>query len=321
VKKAVSHRRQFMKKLKLHNSSYKVLLQNFKEWLDILGYAEKTVYLMPIKIQEFFYWLEQKGYNGINHITPTEVKAYYQYLTQRSNEHKSGGLSNCYLNMHQSALRKLRDYLIAHNANTPLRIHLKHEKNDTEERNNILTQPEIKTFFEATDYSHFWERIRLRDKAMLTCLYSCGLRRTEAVSLDISDILFDRQRIHVRKGKNYKERFVPFNGYNLRVLEDYIYEARPEFYNADSSEALFISTKGTRVRGQTFYNRVKQISRATEDKTIIEKDISPHTLRHSIATHLLEQGVPIESIKTFLGHNSLVSTQIYTHLLKTITDE
>lgn len=310
-----------MKKLKLHNRSYKVLLQNFKEWLDILGYADGTVYLMPIKIQEFFYWLEQKGYNGINQITPTEVKAYYQYLKQRGNERKGGALSNCYLNSHQSALRKLRDYLITHNANTPLRIHLKSEENDTEERSNILTQPEIKTLFEATNYSHFWERIRLRDKAMLTCLYSCGLRRTEAVSLNISDILFDRQRIHVRKGKNYKERFVPFNGYNLRVLEDYIYEARPEFYNANSSEALFISTKGRRVCGVTVLNRVKQISKATEDKTIIEKNISPHTLRHSIATHLLEQGVPIESIKTFLGHNSLVSTQIYTHLLKTITDE
>lgn len=305
-----------MKQLKLENSSYKALLQSFKEWLDILGYAEGTVYLMPIKIQEFFYWLEKQGYSSIRSVSPREVKTYYAYLKQRANKRNSGALSNCYLNSHQSALRKLRDYLIAHNANTPLRIHLKSEEGDTEERSNILTQSEIKTLFKATASSHLWERIRLRDKAMLTCLYSCGLRKTEAVSLDVGDIIFDRQRIHVRKGKNNKERFVPVNSYNLRVLEDYIYEARPQFYNAGTSEALFISTKGTRARGATFYNRVKEISKATGDKNIIAKEISPHILRHSIATHLLQQGVVIENIKIFLGHSSLVSTQIYTHLVE-----
>ena len=290
-----------MKQLKLHNNSYKVLLQSFKQWLDILGYSEGTVYQMPIKIQEFFYWLEKQGYSSIRYVSPREVKAYYAYLKQRANERRSGALSNCYLNSHQTALRKLRDYLITHNVKTLLRVHLKYEEGDTEERSNILTQREIKTLFKATDSSHFWERIRLRDKAMLTCLYSCGLRKTEAVSLDLGDVLFDRQRIHVRKGKNNKERFVPVNAYNLRVLEDYIYDARPQFYNAANNEALFISVKGTRARGATFYNRVKQISKATGDKNIIIKEISPHTLRHSIATHLLQRGVAIENIKIFLG--------------------
>ncbi|MDE1208485.1 tyrosine-type recombinase/integrase, partial [Tenacibaculum larymnensis] len=101
----------------------------------------------------------------------------------------------------------------------------------------------------------------------------------------------------------------------------YLYEARPNFYNFDSSDAFFISTKGSRITGQTLYNRVLAIAKATSDKAIIEKSITPHILRHSIATHLLEKGVPIESIKTFLGHSSLASTQLYTHLLKTISDE
>ena len=310
-----------MQKLKLENPGYRALLSNFKEWLDILGYAEKTVYGMPIKLREFFYWLESQGYNHISTVTPKDVKNYYDELKRRANERKGGGLSNTYLNKHQNALRKFRNYLIQHNADTSLRIHLRYETNDTEERSNILTQPEIKALFKTTSYSHHWERIRLRDKAMLSCLYSCGLRRNEMVALDVSDILFDKQRIHVRKGKNYKERFVPFNMHSLRALEAYIYDARPQFYNLHDNEALFISTQGKRVHGMTVLERVKKIAHATGDKTIIEKNISPHTLRHSIATHLLQQGVPIESIKTFLGHSSLVSTQVYTHLLKIITDE
>ncbi|CAM1365943.1 conserved hypothetical protein [Tenacibaculum sediminilitoris] len=310
-----------MKQLKLHNKHYKTLLQSFTEWLDILGYAQGTVYLIPIKVQEFFYWLETQGHPHISNVTPTLVSNYYEYLKQRSNQYKGGALSNTYLNMHQTALRKLRDYLIAHNADTLLRVHLMAEKNDTEERSNILTQSQIKTLFKATQYSHTWYRIRLRDKAILTCLYSCGLRRSEVMNLDIKDVLFDRERIHIRKSKNYKERFVPFNSYNSRILEDYLYEARPNFYNFDSSDAFFISTKGGRITGQTLYNRVLAIAKATSDKAIIEKSITPHILRHSIATHLLEKGVPIESIKTFLGHSSLASTQLYTHLLKTISDE
>lgn len=310
-----------MKKLKLENTSYRILLSSFTEWLDILGYAEKTVYGMPIMLQEFFYWLEQQGHKDLSTITPKEVKKYYQHLTQRANQRRGGGLSKCYLNKHQNTLRKFRNYLIQYNANTPLRVHLKYETNDTQERTNVLTQSEIKQLFETTAYSNSLECIRIRDKALLVCLYSCGLRRNETRQLDIRDILFDKERIHVRKGKNYKERFVPLNTYNLRILEDYIYEARPTFYNATTSEALFIGMKGTRLSGVTILDRVKAIANATDNKNIIHKNISPHTLRHSIATHLLQQKVPIESIKTFLGHSSLISTQVYTHLLKTITDE
>jgi integrase/recombinase XerD len=139
-----------------------------------------------------------------------------------------------------------------------------------------------------------------------------------AVSLDISDVFFDKERIFVRKGKNYKERFVPINRKNAEILEDYIFEGRPEFYNSKDSEALFVSKQGKRLNGMSFANRLKAIVQATNNKNIVEKQIILHILRHSIATHLLQQEVPLESIKTFLGHSSLESTQIYTHLLKSI---
>jgi integrase/recombinase XerD len=316
-----------MKKLKLNNESFKLLVANYKEWLDILGFAESTVYYLPNHLQEFFYYLEQNHIKNINQITTKVVKDYYSKLKERANERQSGALSKSYLNKHQQALKKFKEYLQKHN-HKGINIHLKSEKQPTEEKLNILTQEEAKQLFKATEYSHSESRFRLRDKAILTILYSCGLRRNEAVHLDISDILFDKERVFVRKGKNYKERYVPINRRNAEILEDYIYEARPEFYQSNLSEALFINKNGTRMQGMSFANRLKAIVEATNNlpdgqagKTIAEKGITLHILRHSIATHLLQQNVPLESIKTFLGHSSLESTQIYTHLLKTIENE
>jgi len=309
-----------VKKLKLYNESFILLVANYKEWLDILGYAETTVYNLPNHLQEFFYYLEQNGIRNINQITTKIVKEYYQELQQRANERQSGALSKSYLNKHQQALKKFKEYLQNHN-HKGINIHLKSEKQPTEEKLNILTQSEIKQLFRATEYSHTENRFKLRDKAILTILYSCGLRRNEAVHLDISDIYFDKERVFVRKGKNYRERFVPINRKNAEILEDYIYESRPEFYQSNLSEALFVNKNGTRMQGMSFANRLKAIVQATNNKTIAEKGITLHILRHSIATHLLQKEVPLESIKTFLGHTSLESTQIYTHLLKSIENE
>jgi len=306
-----------MKKLKLQNEVFKLFVTNFKDWLDILGYAESTVYQLPIHLQEFFYYLEQQQIKTINQITPKTIKDYYNILKERANERRNGALSKSYLNKHQQALKKFKEYLKNHNYKG-FNVHLKNESHPTEERLNILTQSEIKALFKATDYSHQENRFKLRDKAMLVVLYSCGLRRTEAVSLDISDVLFDKERIYVRKGKNYKERFVPINRKNAEILEDYIYDARPEFYQSHLNEALFVNKNGTRMQGMSFANRLKAIVNATNNKAIEGKGITLHILRHSIATHLLQQGVALESIKTFLGHSSLESTQIYTHLVESL---
>ena len=309
-----------MKKLRLQNESYRLFVKSYKEWLDILGYAESTVYYLPNHLQEFFYYLEQQNVKNINHISTTTIKEYYHHLQQRVNERRNGALSKSYLNKHQQALKKFKEYLTNHN-HKGINIHLKSEKQPTEEKINILTQSEIKELFKATNQSHHSQRMQLRDKAMLVVLYSCGLRRNEAVHLDTSDIFFDKERVFVRKGKNYKERFIPINRANAEILEDYLYEARPQFKDAHLSDALFLSQQGSRMLGMTFANRLQAIVTATNNKSIFDKKITLHTLRHSIATHLLQQQVKLESIKTFLGHSSLESTQIYTHLLKTINDD
>jgi len=308
-----------MKKLTLKNSSYKHLLQSFKEWLSILGYAKSTVYGLPNQLQEFFFYLEANNINRIDQITTQTVTNYYKQLEIRANETRDGALSKSYLNKHQQALKRFNEYLKQHNSKG-FNIHLKPESNPTEERINILTQSEVKKLFKACEYSHELEHFRLRDKAILTIFYSCGIRRNEGVHLDLTDVMFNKELIYVRKGKNYKERFVPINKRNLLILEDYIYEGRPHFSKGSKTEALFLSRLGNRLTGMSLANRLTAIIRATEDYDIIDKDVTLHSLRHAIATHLLQLGMPLESIKTFLGHTSLESTQIYVHLLKNIDE-
>jgi len=306
-----------MKKLRLQNRSYKVLLQNFKEWLDVLGYSKSAYQNYPTYLQEFLYHLEQEQHTDLTIINVAIIKKYYQYLQQRPNNMTSGALSNATLNQHQQALRKFNEYLKNHKTK-PLPIHLRAEAKKEQGSQRVLTQSEIKDLFEATAYTDSMPRLQLRDKAILVALYSLGLRVNEAVHLNRKDILFDKELVYVRQGKNYKERFVPINHYNLQILEDYLYDARPLFYKASESEAFFIGSQGKRLGIQSFGDRLKIIIKATSDSEIQEKHITPHKLRHSIATHLLEQGAPIESIQQFLGHSSLETTQIYTHLVETI---
>lgn len=309
-----------MKNLSIKNHSYKVLLQEFKQWLDILGYAETTVYNLPNHLREFFNYLENRNINHINNVTTQTVTDYYNYLKERPNQRRTGALSKGHLNKHQQALYKFREYQKQHN-HKGINIHLKHEEKNEKDSLSVLTQDEIKQLFEATNYSNQDDKIKFRDKAILVCCYSCGLRRNELVHLDISDVIFDKQRLFVSQGKNYKERFVPINKHSSRILEEYIYDYRTEFYNYKATESLFINYRGNRLQGKSFANRLEAIIKATENKSLQHRNITLHSLRHSIATHLLEQGANIEHISTFLGHASLESTQIYTHFLELTGNE
>lgn len=308
-----------MKKLPIIDRSYKILLQDFKEWLDILGYAQTTVYNLPIHLREFFNYLESKNINQINHIQTQHITDYYSYLKSRPNQRKAGAISKGHLNKHQQALYKFREYLKQHN-HKGINIHLKYEEKNQKDSLNVLSQEEIKQLFEATSYSNQDDKIRYRDKAILVCAYSCGLRRNELVHLDISDIFFEKQRLFVRQGKNYKERFVPLNKHSLEILETYVFDWRTEFCKYKETEALFINNRGGRLLGMSFSHRLKALIKATENNDLQQRNITLHSLRHSIATHLLEKGANIEQISTFLGHASLESTQIYTHFLSMPSD-
>lgn len=303
-----------MKKLKLQNDSYRMLLSNFTEWLDILGYAETMVYTFPLQLQEFFYWLEQHEIQRIDLIDKEHIHSYYQYLKSRPNEKQSGGLGKSYLNTHQQVLRKFKEYLQKHTSIT-LTLGLRLEKINRIEKLNILTIAETKELFEAAKNQNY-EHQQYRSLVMLVLLYSCGLRRSEASAVNVSDINFNTKQLHVRKGKNYKERLIPINSYNLNILEEYIYDIRPVYPKILDKEALLISSNGKRLRGANIAISLKKLIAHTNNQELIHKNITAHSLRHSIATHLLHQGMDIEIIQQFLGHSHLETTEIYTHLIQ-----
>ena len=157
--------------------------------------------------------------------------------------------------------------------------------------------------------------MQARDRAMLAVYYSCGLRRNEGVHLHTDDINLDARIMHVKKGKNYKERFVPFGKATCQHLQYYIYDHRPAFATDKKEGRLFLSVGGRPINGATLLLRLQRLQQLTEDTTLQQKTAGLHTLRHSIATHLLQAGMSLEKIAQFLGHSSLESTQIYTHLI------
>jgi len=155
----------------------------------------------------------------------------------------------------------------------------------------------------------------MRDKAMLSIFYGCGLRRNEGYHLDITDINLDSAVIHVRKGKGYKERLVPVSKGGVQYITQYLYDARPMLIRDNKVDAFFLSHNGKRLGGQMLMLCLQNLARKTDNAELQQKEIGLHTLRHSIATHLLANGMSLEKIKDFLGHSSLESTQIYTHLI------
>ncbi len=319
-----------MKKLILKSENYQYIENSFREWLDVLGYAPSTVYQLPTHIRELFYYLEQKGITHINQVDTKQIKEFYNQLKTRTNQRFGGGLSNAYLNKHLQALYKFSDYLRQSGRLILPSLNIEWEANDTEEI-TYLTQDEIKELFAATygfNEGTKLEPLNIRDRAIISIFYGCGLRRNEGFSLDINDINFDRRIVHVRKGKAYKERFVPFNKANAKYLEEYLYDCRPVLVmdrakvrgtfepGGGTEEAFFISQRGKRMETQSMGLRLKLLQQRTDNIALQEKNVRLHVLRHSIATHLLQNGMSLEKISRFLGHSSLESTQVYTHIVE-----
>ena len=167
---------------------------------------------------------------------------------------------------------------------------------------NILTSKEVELLL---DQPKDVDLKGTRDKAMLEFAYATGMRVTEMISLDIDDVKLDEGYV-VWRGRS-KSRNIPLGSMSLKALKEYIDDARPYLIRDESEEALFVNVNGTRLTRQGFWKIVKYY----KEQAHIEKDITPHVLRHSFATHLLQNGADLKAIQTMLGHSDISSTQVY----------
>ena len=177
----------------------------------------------------------------------------------------------------------------------------------TQKLPQILTSKEVELLLEQPECT---DAKGYRDKAMLELLYATGIRVSELISLNITDLNLSAGVI--RCVSHEKERFIPLYPAAIRALSEYVEFVRPQMIARDDEPSLFVNVSGERMSRQGFWKIIKSY----QVKAHIEKDITPHTLRHSFAAHLLENGADLRSIQEMLGHADISSTQIYSQLVK-----
>lgn len=171
----------------------------------------------------------------------------------------------------------------------------------------ILTDAEIHVLLSQPDCI---DAKGYRDKAMLEILYATGMRVTELIDLDLADVNLEEGVVRC-KGKT-KDRFIPMYPEAIKAMDEYLLLVRPQMIATEEEPALFVNVSGERMSRQGFWKIIKYYTK----KANIEKDITPHTLRHSFAAHLLENGADIHSIQEMLGHADISSTQVYSNLVR-----
>ena len=178
---------------------------------------------------------------------------------------------------------------------------------------DILTQQEIKTLRNCIENTYTYFNFTVQQekqhelRLIFALFYGCGLRRSEGWNLQIQDIDFERKTVFVRQGKGNKDRIVPMSAGVYKEIQDYVYNFRTR--QKLTHNRLFIT------KSANLLTKIKHLKTICPDKNIRAKRITLHSLRHSIATHLLQNGMKIENIALFLGHSDLDTTQIYTHFV------
>jgi len=300
------------------NTHYKTILTEYLSWLDTLGYSKDVIECGRHSLNAFFEWLQNNEIQSINLLTSKHITEYYDYLETRPNKCFKGKLlSVAHLNKNYFSIDKLLEFLHCYDMkNVPLPTN-KRLKMDTQAERilkiEVLTQAEIKTLYHCIPNTYKTETFAERQekhyelKLIFTLCYGCGMRKSEAFNLRIQDVDFDKKTVFVKQGKNYKDRIIPMSASVYRDLQDYIYNFRHKL-KLNHNRLIFSCDQMVRLR-------LKHLQRVCTDENIRKKRITTHILRHSIATHLLQNGMNIENIALFLGHSSLDSTQIYTHIV------
>jgi integrase/recombinase XerD len=170
----------------------------------------------------------------------------------------------------------------------------------------VLTQDEVFNLLEQPDIS---EPLGIRDRALLETMYATGIRVSELINLKQGNILFDIEVVRIF-GKGSKERIVPIGKIALKWIKKYQLEVRPRLSRGNSRDILFLNRFGRKLTRMSIWNIVRKYA----DMAGIKKEVHPHTLRHSFATHLLEGGADLRAVQEMLGHSNIATTQIYTHI-------
>jgi integrase/recombinase XerD len=275
------------------------IVQAFKIHLARLGYSPGSQQMLPACVAEF---LQHTG-KPLERLHARDIIHYHDYLQQRPNRRRAGGLSEMMIHHHLYALRVLFIYLeqTGQIAASPM-------------SGLLFPQPQHgpRAILPPGDIQRLFDQARtLREKALLHLCYSCGLRRNEAVQLNVRDIHFRNRLLYVRSGKGAKRRVIPLTEKVSEELKLYYEHERPELASAvRPTEAFILSVRGGRLQGCRMNTLLKALTRQAG----IVPSISLHNLRHSIATHLLANGLPVEQVRDFLGHAHLESTQLYTRI-------
>lgn len=289
----------------LYNQLYQQEAIEYRNYLLLLGYTEQTCQTKYLWLKEFFGWLESIGIGKLQDITAVEIVNFYEYIENRESHVTGQKLKQKSI---YDILRNVQTYLgyalDLGKLKTNPASHLKFNYPDEELERRIFTQSEIKELYHTTETE--------QEKAILNIAYGCGLRVNEISQLNKEDLRLTENLIIVHKGKNSKRRLVPINDKISKEMEAFI------FSNESKTNELFINSKGRRMQEWTLNSILKKLIKRTNfgnQMTTEELNkIGIHSLRHSIATHLLENGMKLEQVQTFLGHSHIESTEIYTHI-------
>ncbi len=304
------------------NKHYSTLQGSFLQWIGILGFSSSTVENARLASRYFFDWLSEQGVHSIAELHQRQVQQYFASLQKRKNSLYPGGWSPAYLNKHYEAIDRLLEFLHQMDmtgAPLPSGFRVKIDKQEGIEKIIPFTMAEIKQLQAAIPGVYTERPFAMREavqeqlRLIFVLCYGCGLRRGEALKLTASDVNLDNKTLLVRQGKGYKDRLVPFNQKIYSALQHYIYQFRssyqPHHHHVREHDRLLIHSK------PHLRKMLHQLKRQAFGEALQSKRLTFHILRHSIATHLLQNGMSVEHIARFLGHSSLGSTQIYTHIV------
>lgn len=280
------------------NSKY---INEYEAYLtNVKGASKNTVSSYMRDIRQFdTYWAKYSN-ESFALVTESELNSYIRHL--KRNGKSAATVSRCIASLRSFFGYLLDKRVMEHNPADGL-IPDKSVKKLPE----ILTSREVELFLEQPEPV---DSKGYRDKAMLELLYATGIRVSELISLDVEDVNLSVGVVSCRTKD--KERIIPLYTAAIDALRDYMTKIRPHMINRADEAALFVNVNGDRMSRQGFWKIIKHY----QEKANIDKAITPHTLRHSFATHLLENGADLKSIQEMLGHSDISSTQIYAQLVK-----